>query len=205
MSTDHAGPPMARRSGPSVVYGPVPSRRLGWSLGVDLVPYKTCTYDCVYCQLGRTTRQTLERGEYVPTSQILEGVERALASLEEHRGRRPDWIGLAGSGEPTLHSHLGEVVAAIKARTNVPVAVLTNGSLLWSRSVRQELAEADLVLPSLDAGDEALFHYVNRPHPDLDFDQVVQGLVDFRREFRRPIWLEVFLLGGVTDVPPGRD
>jgi wyosine [tRNA(Phe)-imidazoG37] synthetase (radical SAM superfamily) len=80
--------------------------------------------------------------------------------------------------------------------------VLTNGSLLWSRSVRQELAEADMVLPSLDAGDEALFHYVNRPHPDLDFDQVVQGLVDFRREFRRPIWLEVFLLGGVTDVPP---
>jgi len=177
------------------VFGPVPSRRLGRSLGIDLVPFKTCTYDCIYCQLGRTTVKTLERKEYVPVGEVFAEIERRLAE-----GVSPDYVTLSGSGEPTLHSRLGELVAGIKRRTRIPLAVLTNGSLLWDVAVRRGLAEADVVIPSLDAGDEPLFRYVNRPHPGLPFDQIVEGLRVFRREFKHQIWLEVFLLGGVTGI-----
>ncbi len=185
----------------TVVYGPVPSRRLGWSLGVDLVPFKTCPYDCVYCQLGPTTNKTLERREYVPVGRILADVTRVLEASSVD-GRRPDWIGLAGSGEPTLNAGLGELITALKQLTAIPVAVLTNGALLGDPGVRRELANADLVLPSLDAGDPAMFQYVNRPHAALDFASVVEGLIALRREFAKPIWLEVLLLGGVTSLPP---
>jgi wyosine [tRNA(Phe)-imidazoG37] synthetase (radical SAM superfamily) len=171
----------------------VPSRRLGRSLGVDLVPFKTCTYDCIYCQLGRTTRQTLERSEWVPMDAVLGELKRKLTS-------RPDYVTLSGSGEPTLYSRLGELVEHIKVMTRIPVAVLTNGSLLWRKEVREELALADLVLPSLDAGDAFKFAFINRPHPDLGFEPVVEGLIDFRREFTGQYWLEVFLLGGYTAI-----
>jgi wyosine [tRNA(Phe)-imidazoG37] synthetase (radical SAM superfamily) len=175
------------------VYGPVPSRRLGRSLGVDLVPFKTCTYDCLYCQLGRTTRKTLQRREYLPVDALLQDVKAALA-----RDPPADYLCLAGSGEPTLHSRIGEVIHGIKGLTHIPVAVLTNGALLWDRQVRRSLLEADLVLPSLDAGDPASFRYVNRPHPDLSFDQILEGLLAFRREYSGPVWLEVFLIAGAT-------
>jgi wyosine [tRNA(Phe)-imidazoG37] synthetase (radical SAM superfamily) len=179
------------------VYGPVPSRRLGRSLGVDLVPFKTCSYDCIYCQLGRTTNKTTERREYVPVDAVL------AEFAEKLRGApRPDFIGLAGSGEPTLHARLGDIVAGIKAVTDVPVAVLTNGSLLWRPEVRAGLAEADLVMPSLDAGTPATFERVNRPHPDISFERMVDGLATFANGFTGKIWLEVFLLAGLTD---GRD
>jgi len=173
------------------IFGPVPSRRLGRSLGVDLVPFKTCTYDCIYCQLGRTTARTVERKEWVP----LDGV---LAELEEKLGSRPDWITLSGSGEPTLFAPLDRVIAGIRARTDTPVAVLTNGSLLWREEVRREIGGADLVIPSLDAGDPALFEQVNRPHPEIAFERMVQGLLELRREFAGEIWLEVFFLAGLT-------
>ncbi len=175
------------------VYGPVPSRRLGRSLGVDLVPFKTCTYDCLYCQLGRTTRKTLQRREYLPVDALLQDVKAALAC-----NPAADYLCLAGSGEPTLHSRIGEVIRGIKGLTHIPVAVLTNGALLWDRQVRRSLMAADLVLPSLDAGDPASFRYVNRPHPDLSFDQILEGLLAFRREYPGPIWLEVFLIAGAT-------
>jgi len=175
------------------VFGPVPSRRLGRSLGVDLVPFKTCTYDCIYCQLGRTTLKTLERKEYVPVDEVLSELERKLAE-----GAAPDYVTLSGSGEPTLHSGLADVVSSIKRMTDVPLAVLTNGSLLWDPAVREGLLRADLVIPSLDAGDERLFQYVNRPHPDLSFERMAEGLRTFRREFTGQIWLEVLLLGGAT-------
>lgn len=176
------------------VYGPVPSRRLGRSLGVDLVPYKTCTYDCVYCQLGRTTCKTIERREYVSIDAVLAELERKLAVA-----KRPDYVGLAGSGEPTLNSGIGRLITALKALTDVPIAVITNGSLLWSEQVRGELAAADLVLPSLDAGDEQMFERVNRPDPTIKFDMMVDGLAAFAARFRGETWLEVMLLAGLTD------
>ncbi len=177
------------------IYGPVISRRLGRSLGVDLVPHKVCSYDCVYCQLGTTTHKTLERREYMPAQEILTELREKL-----RRQTEVDFITLAGSGEPTLNRAVRDVICGIKEMTNVPVAVLTNGSLLWTKEVQDALMEADVVLPSLDAGDEALFQYVNRPHPDLSFDRIVEGLVDFTRRFPGEVRLEVLLLAGVTGV-----
>ncbi len=177
------------------VFGPVPSRRLGRSLGVDLIPHKTCSYDCIYCQIGTTTRKTIERKEWVPLEEVVEQIRGKLSA-------EPDYITCSGSGEPTLYSRLGELIDRIKAMTSIPVAVLTNGSLLWMPEVRRDLARADLVVPSLDAPDEGLFHYVNRPHPSLHFDQMLEGLVTFRDEFKGQLWLEVFLLAGVTGLEP---
>lgn len=173
----------------SHIFGPVPSRRLGRSLGVDLVPFKTCSYDCIYCQLGRTTNKTIERKEWVPLEEVLGELRAALS-------RKPDYITLSGSGEPTLYSRVGELIDRIKAMTQIPVAVLTNGSLLWQPEVRAELRHADLVIPSLDAGDEAVFRAVNRPHQEISFERMMEGLIQFRAEFQGQYWLEVFLLAG---------
>ncbi|MFH1024715.1 MAG: radical SAM protein [Planctomycetota bacterium] len=177
------------------IFGPVPSRRLGQSLGVDIVPFKTCSYDCVYCQLGRTTVKTLERREYTPVGVVLEDFDRKLDG-----GVAFDYATLSGSGEPTLHVRIGEVIAGLRRRTRHPVAVLTNGSLLWDPVVRRDIAGADLVIPSLDAGDEAGFQSVNRPHPDLTFIQMVEGLRMFREERQKPVWLEVLLVAGSVDI-----
>jgi wyosine [tRNA(Phe)-imidazoG37] synthetase (radical SAM superfamily) len=178
------------------VYGPVPSRRLGRSLGIDLVPYKTCTYDCIYCHLGRTTNKTLERKEYVKTADILRELELKLAGSDDL-----DYISLAGSGEPTLNSGFGDLILKIKRLTKIPVAILTNGSLFWMSDVRDALMPADLVLPSLDAGDQLLFRYVNRPHKDISFERMADGLALFADRYKGEIWLEVLLLGGVTGIP----
>jgi len=185
-----------KTSGFQYVYGPVPSRRLGRSLGIDLVPFKTCTYDCVYCQLGRTTNKAIERQEYVPVEDVVIELQEKLAA-----GDAPDYIGLAGSGEPTLNSAIGDLIHKIKGLTDIPVAVLTNGSLLWMSEVQDALMGADLVLPSLDAGDARLFRYVNRPHEDISFEQMVDGIAAFTERFPGEVWLEVFLLAGVTGVP----
>ncbi len=174
-----------------LVYGPVPSRRLGRSLGVDLVPLKTCTYDCVYCQLGRTTRKTVRRQRWVDPSGVVAQVRARLES-------EPDVIALAGSGEPTLHAGIGDVIAGVKRLTNVPVAVITNGSLLGRPAVRRGLAAADIVLPSLDAPSDGLFQRVNRPHKALRFADVLGGMIAFRQGYRGQLWLEVMLLAGVT-------
>ena len=179
----------------SFVYGPVPSRRLGRSLGVDIVPFKTCTYDCIYCQLGRTTQKTVRRSPLAPVEDIIKEVQDALKQMP-----CPDYVTVSGSGEPTLHSELGEIISRIKSLTDVPVAIITNGSLFFQQEVRTACLMADLVVPSLDAGDEPMFQYVNRPHGSLSFGEVVNGLVQFRKEYRGKIWLEVFLLGGVTAV-----
>lgn len=176
------------------VYGPVPSRRLGRSLGIDLVPFKTCTYDCLYCQLGHTTRKTMERKGYVPLDTVVDQVASSLRS-----GAPPDFIGIAGSGEPTLHAGIGDLIARIKALTATPVAVLTNGSLLWLPEVSEALGRADVVMPSLDAGNARTFERVNRPHPGITFERMVDGLLSFAESFSGQIWLEVFVLGGITD------
>ncbi|HNQ22872.1 MAG TPA: radical SAM protein [Phycisphaerae bacterium] len=175
------------------VFGPVPSRRLGRSLGVDLVPYKTCPYDCIYCQLGATTHRTIERGPYVAISGVLRELEDRFRA-----GVAPDYITLSGSGEPTLQEGLALLISGIRRLSDRPIAVLTNGALLWRQDVQAELLGADLVIPSLDAGDEEMFQRVNRPHPQLRFEQVVEGLRTFCRQFHGQVWLEVFLLAGLT-------
>lgn len=180
----------------SQVFGPVPSRRLGRSLGVDLIPFKTCTYDCIYCQLGRTTCRTVERKEWVSLRDV-------LAELRHRLSSGPDYITLGGSGEPTLFSRIDELIGGIKTMTDVPVAVLTNGSLLWRKDVRRQLKDADLVLPSLDAGDERTFCRVNRPHEAISFEQMLDGLIEFRQEFQGQYWLEVFVLSANTAMPAG--
>jgi len=176
------------------VFGPVPSRRLGRSLGIDLVPYKICSFDCIYCQLGRTTTKTLERKEYIPLEEIIADLDRRLAENCEF-----DYITLSGSGEPTLYSKTGELIEAIKKRSSKPVAVLTNGSLLWNSEVRDAILNADVALPSLDAGNQISFDAINRPCEGLAFEQIVDGLEKFTRIFKGKTWLEVFLLGGLFD------
>jgi len=173
------------------IFGPVPSRRLGRSLGIDLVPPKTCMYDCIYCQLGRTTNKTVERKEWVPLEEVIGELKAKLAT-------RPDYITLSGSGEPTLYSRIAELIDRIHSITDIPVAVLSNGSLLWKKEVRDEIAEADVVIPSLDAGGALMFEAVNRPHKSISFAQMLEGLVGFRQEYTGQYWLEVVLLGGYT-------
>jgi wyosine [tRNA(Phe)-imidazoG37] synthetase (radical SAM superfamily) len=178
------------------VYGPVPSRRLGLSLGVDILPFKTCTLDCAYCQLGSTGKTVVRRGSFFPPKDILAQVREALGS-----GQRVDVITFSGSGEPTLNRDIGRLIRAIKRMTRVPVVVLTNGTLLGRPDVRRDLAAADIVVPSLDAVPEGLFRRVNRPHSSLRSDRLIAGLVRFRKEFRGRIWLEVMLVKGVNDSP----
>ena len=179
-----------------MVFGPVLSRRLGLSLGVDVVPFKTCPLDCVYCQLGRTTDRTLRRKKYVPPEEILSQIRGALK-----RGGRIDWITFSGSGEPTLHSEIGKMIRAIKMMTDIPVAVLTSGALLHDASLRNALGAADLVIPDLDAGSASVFRTLNRPHPSLTFRKVVSGIKDFVSHFPGRVWLEVVLVKGVNDTP----
>ena len=181
---------------PRFVYGPVPSRRLGFSLGVDILPPKTCSLDCVYCQLGSTGRTTNRRRAYFSPREVISQVRAALGA-----GRRVDHITFSGSGEPTLNRNLGRIIRGLKKTTKVPIAVLTNGTLLTRKDVRADLLAADVVVPSLDAVPAPLFRTVNRPHPSLDAGRIVQGLARFRQEFKGQIWLEVMLVKGVNDTP----
>lgn len=183
-------------AGHRFVYGPVASRRLGFSLGVDIIPFKTCTLDCVYCQLGSAGRKTVRRGRWFEPEEILAQVKAAVDS-----GQKIDVITFSGSGEPTLSRDIGLLIRGIKKTTSIPVAVLTNGTLLTRKDVRRELAAADVVVPSLDAVPAALFRRVNRPHASLDSRRIVDGLARFREEFRGEIRLEVMLVEGVNDSP----
>jgi wyosine [tRNA(Phe)-imidazoG37] synthetase (radical SAM superfamily) len=183
-------------AGHRFVYGPVASRRLGFSLGVDIIPFKTCTLDCIYCQLGAAGRKTVRRASWFPPKEILAQVKAAVDS-----GQKIDVITFSGSGEPTLSRDIGFLIRAIKRMTRVPVAVLTNGTLLTRKDVRRDLAAADVVVPSLDAVPAALFRRVNRPHASLDNRRIVDGLVRFREEFKGEIRLEVMLVKGVNDSP----
>lgn len=181
---------------PRFVYGPVASRRLGFSLGVDIIPFKTCTLDCVYCQLGPTAKTTVRRRRFFPPAAILAQIGEALAS-----GQRIDVITFSGSGEPTLNKDIGRLIRAIKKMTAVPVAVLTNGTLLSRADVRRDLAAADIVVPSLDAVAAPLFRRVNRPHASLDNRRIIDGLARFRDEFKGEIRLEVMMAKGINDSP----
>ncbi|KAB2928229.1 MAG: radical SAM protein [Leptonema illini] len=175
------------------LFGPVPSRRLGMSLGVDLVPKKVCSLDCVYCEAGATTRLTVERKEYVPYADLTAELTQFFSSGNPD----PDYVTFSGSGEPTLNSRIGDVIAFIKGiRPHIPVAVLTNGTLLSDPEVRKALLAADVVLPSLDAATPRAFRRINRPEKSLSLEGHIDGLVAFRDEFPGRIFLEVFLLPG---------
>jgi len=174
------------------LFGPVLSRRLGLSMGVDLLKYKTCNLDCVYCELGRTACLTACRDRFVPR-------ERVLKEIELRRDEPFDFLTFAGSGEPTLSLDLGQVVSRAKRMVNSPVAVITNSTLLSSPTVRKEVAAADVVLPSLDAASQEAFMAINRPARGLLAGEMIQGLKDFRREYSGEIWLEVMLVRGIND------
>lgn len=175
------------------IFGPVPSRRLGRSLGIDPVPLKTCSFDCVYCQIGRTTTLTTKRRPYVSTQAIVADLQRWL-----EMGGQADYLTLSGSGEPTLNSEVGEILRWGKADCEVPVAVLTNGSLLRDGAVRRQLSQADVLIPSLDAALPASFERVNRPCRGLTLDRIVGGLVMMREQFGGKFWLEVMLVDGLN-------
>ncbi len=177
------------------LFGPVPSRRLGISLGVDLVPHKTCSLNCIYCECGRTTKLTIERKEYVPT-------EIVLAELKDFLAPNPklDYITFSGAGEPTLHSGIGEIVKFIK--TNFPdykIALLTNGTLFYQPALIEDVCKIDLILPSLDAASDLIFKKLNRPFHHLKIDKIIEGLIQLRKNFSGQIWLEVFIVPGLND------
>ncbi|MGM0386037.1 MAG: radical SAM protein [Actinomycetota bacterium] len=176
------------------VYGPVPSRRLGLSLGISPIPKKTCNYSCVYCQLGRTDRLTNDRQWFYRVADIVAEFEAAMRA-----SGRIDAITVVGEGEPTLFAGLGELITELRARTDRPVAVITNGALLCDPQVRHELANADIVLPSMDAWDEASFRQINRPHRRLHWPEIHEGLRNFSREYAGELWLEIMLMKGVND------
>ncbi len=177
------------------LFGPVPSRRLGMSLGIDLVPKKVCSLDCVYCEVGKTTKLTLERKEYI----LFDKVKEELIDFFNDNPN-PDYITFSGYGEPTLNICIGKILRFIKQiRPNIPVAVLTNGTMLIDKDVRDAIKDADVVLPSLDAATQAAFQKINRPSKGLTINKYIEGLIEFRNEFKGKMWLEIFILPGYNN------
>ncbi len=174
----------------------MPSRRLGMSLGVDIVPLKTCTQNCVYCELGVNSITTMQRKAYVPMTEVMAELKETLKTID-----RLDYITITGSGEPTLNSEIGLFIDNIRQTSKTPIAILTNGTLFSDPAVRADCAKADVLLPSLDAYDQNSFNSINKPHSELEFDRFVAGLIQMRREFIGQYWLEVFLLDGYNTEP----
>ncbi len=178
------------------IFGPVPSRRLGYSLGVDTVPFKTCTFDCIYCQLGPTEEKTSVRKDFVPVGPVVDELAEVLDS-----GVKADYITISGSGEPSLFSGIGRLISEIKKITDVPVAVITNSSLLYLKEVREALMKADLVVPSLDAASEEAYKKINRPVSGISSRDIFEGLLMFSGEFKGTLWLECFFVDGINTSP----
>ena len=177
------------------LFGPVPSRRLGMSLGVDLVPRKVCTLDCIYCEVGKTTKLSLDRQEYIPYDKLTAELEKYFETEDD-----PDYFTFSGSGEPTLNSSIGRVIQFIKDRKpGIPIAVLTNGTLFSDPEVRSQIAQADLVLPSLDAVTNETLIRINRPVKKITVEEHLDGLEKFREEFSGEIWLEIMIIPGYND------
>jgi len=174
------------------LFGPVLSRRLGLSMGVDLLSSKTCNLDCVYCELGKTHCLTTARCRFVPADKVLREIKSRADEAFDH-------LTFAGSGEPTLSCDLGEIIRAARKLVDVPIAVITNSTLLTSPEVRREVAAADIVLPSLDAASQKTFQAINQPAPALRIEEIIDGLRSFREEFQGEIWLEVMLVKGVNE------
>ena len=178
------------------LFGPVPSRRLGLSLGIDLNPLKICTENCVFCQIGRTTELTLVRKEWVPTAAVLSEIDQWIAT-----GERADYMTLSGSGEPTMHSGFGDVLRHVKTMGRFKTALLSNGSLMWLPDVRREAVLADMVKVTLSAWDEQSFQRIHRPATGLSFSKLIEGARALRADFSGQLWVEVMLLPGYNDAP----
>lgn len=177
------------------IFGPVPSRRLGLSLGIDLMPHKTCTLNCVYCECGRTTNLTLKCKEYIPLKLLQEELKDFLSS-----NPKLDFITFSGSGEPTLHTGIKEIINFIKKDyPKYKIALLTNSTLFFQSDIRKRITGVDIVIASLDAASEKNFKKMNRPHPELELHRVIEGLVSLRKEFAKQLWMEVFLVPGIND------
>ena len=177
------------------LFGPVPSRRLGISLGVDLVPHKVCSLNCIYCEVGRTTNLTIERKEYIPLNDI-------LTELKDYLNNKPelDYITFSGAGEPLLHNGIGKIITFIKEYyPQYKLALLTNSTLLYDENVRKDILGIDLLLPSLDAVSKKVFKKLNRPNSKLDNEKIIEGLIKFSKDFSGKIWLEVFIIPGLND------
>ncbi|MHA1489975.1 MAG: radical SAM protein [Promethearchaeota archaeon] len=177
------------------IYGPVPSRRLGKSLGIDPLPPKTCNFQCIYCQLGKTTNFTNERNNFFPKDDIAREMKKAIKKNENNI----DFITFVGSGEPTLYKDLKYLLLKAKELSTKPTCVITNGSLMYDSDVKEALMLADVVLPTLDAGEEKSFIKINRPHPQIKYDTMVQGLIDFRKEYDGKFWIEIMVMKGIND------
>jgi wyosine [tRNA(Phe)-imidazoG37] synthetase (radical SAM superfamily) len=171
------------------IYGPVPSRRLGFSLGVDIVSHKICTLDCIYCQLGRTTHKRVKRKSFAPSADIIDEIRKSVSA-----GHDIDFITFSGSGEPTLNSDIGSLIHEVRKITSIPVAVLTNGTLLFREDVQKDLMEAHVVIPSLDAVSPEMFQRINRPHHSLTIQSIMKGMRDFREKYTGQIWLEIMFI-----------
>jgi wyosine [tRNA(Phe)-imidazoG37] synthetase (radical SAM superfamily) len=180
------------------IYGPVKSRRLGLSLGITLTPYKICSFNCVYCQLGETFQPTKERKEYLLVQDIFNEFKGWLET-NSTEAEKINYITLSGSGEPTLNLEIGQLITEIKKITSIPVAVITNASLLGDPLVRQAVAGADLIIPSLDAVTLEIFEKTNQPASGIKIEEVINGLFSLRKEFSGEIWLEVMLIKGIND------
>lgn len=176
------------------IFGPVPSRRLGVSLGIDLIPYKYCTYDCIYCQLKNTTNLTSERNSFVDIDKLLSELKTVLSENQDI-----DYITFSGSGEPTLNNDIGLIHKKIKEITNIKTALITNSALLWDKDVVNSILDMDLLVPSLDAGSEAIWKKINRPANSLSFSTIINGLIHFSKLYKNKMYLEIALVKGVND------
>ncbi len=183
------------------IYGPVKSRRLGLSLGLSLTPYKVCNLDCVYCQLGRTKEQSTQRAEYVKIEEVLGEFKSWLQQNPQTAGEL-DFVTLSGLGEPTLNINIGYLIGQLRKLSNAHIAVITNSTLLKDPQVRLEILTADLIVPSLDAIRQDVFEKIDRPASGIKTDEIIEGLVALRREFRGKIWLEIMLIDGFNDTLP---
>ncbi len=175
------------------IFGPVPSRRLGLSLGIDLIPPKTCSFNCIYCQVGNTTDNILEPSSFVPVNEVIEELKSVLVNTS------PDVITLAGSGEPTLNSDIGKVISEIKKVTSIPLTLLTNGSLLWQNEIRKKVSGVDILIPTLSSVKEATYKKIHRPHPDLKLDKIISGLAEMKKDYKGDYFLEVVIISGLND------
>jgi wyosine [tRNA(Phe)-imidazoG37] synthetase (radical SAM superfamily) len=164
-------------------------------LGVNPIPFKTCNHSCIYCQLGSTTHLTNTRWDFFFREEIQSEINQAL----ESHASQADYLTFVGEGEPTLCRSLGQLIEWARETTTLPIAVITNGSLLCREKVRQELTAADLVMPSLDAADQRTYRRINRPHRSLRIDAIVEGMARFREVFPGKLWIEVMLVRGVND------
>ncbi len=176
------------------IFGPVPSRRLGLSLGIDLLAGKSCNLNCVYCELGKSFKLVSERTLFVKTADVIAEIKEFF-----NKGGNTDYVTISGSGEPTLALNLGEVIAEIRKITNKKIAVITNGVLLYDKKVRKDLMGADMVLPSLDAVTKETFIRINRPHKSITAEKVIKGLKEFAAEYKGEIWLEIMVVKGFND------